>query len=70
MNLVPIMQNVGAGLGALYALSVVVNLFNPLIALRWPRLAAVLSTMGGHIADARNELRMVKLAKMLKAGAS
>lgn len=45
-----------AALGALYVLTLVVNIANPLIALRWPRLAAVLSTMGGHVGDARKEL--------------
>lgn len=50
------LQVASAGLGALYALTVVANIFNPAIALKWPRAAAVLSTLGGHVADARKEL--------------
>lgn len=63
MSPIQILQYASTGLGALYALSLFVNLFNPLIALRWPRLAAVLSTMGGHIADARQELGTIKMMR-------
>jgi hypothetical protein len=62
-----ILQFASAGLGALYLLTLVVNVFNPLIALRWPRFAAVLSTMGGHVADARAELGAIKLARRAPA---
>jgi hypothetical protein len=55
-HLTEYLQAASAGLGALYALTVVANVFNPAIALRWPRVAAVLSTLGGHVADARKEL--------------
>lgn len=55
-NLTEYLQTASAALGAMYALTVVVNIFNPAIALRWPRAAAVLSTLGGHVADAREEL--------------
>jgi len=70
-HLVEVIQKASAVLGGLYALTILVNLFNPLIALRWPRLAAVLSTMGGHLADARNELQVIaasrRVAKAVEA---
>lgn len=66
MNVAQIIQTVGASLGALYALTLVVNVFNPLIALRWPRVATLLSTMGGHVADAKKELDELKEAGVTK----
>lgn len=51
-----VLQLVGAGLGALAALSGVANAFNPLIAVRWPRAAAVLSGLGVHVGGARAQL--------------
>jgi hypothetical protein len=44
------------GLGALWSLTVLANAFNKLIAIRWPRFAAVLSGLGGHIGAAREGL--------------
>ena len=50
------LQIVGAGLGVLYSATLVANAFNPLIKSRWPRLAAVLSGLGGHVGAAREGL--------------
>ena len=59
------LQLASAGLGAAYAASLLLNAFQPVIAPRFPRAAAVLAGLGGHVGEARRGL--AEASEALKA---